>query len=107
MQTEAGVMLIRVTTPSGADGFFKFVPPHGTAEMTDDVVMFRAVDQHGRGPTISARRTGTHQAETVFSSVEVLMSFSDYVVRAGGKMTAAYQQTEYRAALDEWKLGLL
>lgn len=107
MADETKSILVRITTPSGSDGFFEFVPPQGTVEIKADVFKFLALDKHGCGPTISAKRAGICQAAVVFMSDDELMTFSDYVVRAGGTMTAAYQQQKYRTTLDQWAHGLM
>lgn len=98
-------MLVRVTTPSGNDGFFKFVPPTGTFEIRGEAATFHALDRHGRGPSINAKLAGVCQAEVTFSSEETLISFSDYAVRAGARMTTRHQPQDYHAALAEWERG--
>lgn len=96
------MVLVKATTPSGKIGFFCFDPPAGTVNQAPGEVVFQVRDSRECGPNIRAKAAGPNKAEVTFTSDDLLMSFSDYVVRAGGKLIPFHQDTAYRAALKEW-----
>lgn len=96
------MMLVRATTPLGNVGFFRFTPPPNTLQQQAGALVFAALDAHGRGPSIQGRAVGQNRAEVIFTSDDEMMSFSDYVVRAGGQVIPLHQDSAYRAALQEW-----
>lgn len=96
------MVLVRATTPTGKVGFFRFSPPARSVTQSPGELVFAAMDAQGQGPRIQARAVGPNRAEIIFTTDEDLMSFSDYVVRAGGRVIPFHQDFAYRAALQEW-----
>lgn len=80
----------------------RFTPPAGTLQQHPGVLVFSAFDAQGRGPVIQAKASGPNRADVEFTSEDNLLSFSDYVVRAGGQVLPFHQDLAYRAALQEW-----
>ena len=95
------MILVRATTPSGKVGFFRFTPPSGTLQQQAGATVF-ALDVLGVGPCIQGKAAGQNRAEVMFTSNDELMSFSDYVVRAGGQIIPFHQNFAFRTALQEW-----
>lgn len=96
------MILVKARTPSGNEGFFRFSPPPATMHEAPGAVVFHVRDAHGRGPDIQGRTIKQDRVEVLFTQDDAPMSFSDYVIRAGGHFIPSYQLEPYRAALQAW-----